>query len=173
MKIIYFPDSEFRTCFEFLTSDFELVWNFVFRISNLTGCPHCQIISRLIQRMHERLISFLRKEKDMPKGKNLPSKKVTAKKNPSADGKKVKKVEAPAGAETIEEEADEETALISPLKEKVIIEIEERDDVVGPVDKMVADPLLEAQSVSIDGAETEETGLDEEEIDPFGDKWEA
>ncbi len=41
------------------------------------------------------------------------------------------------------------------------------------VDKMIADPLLAAEAVSPDGAETEDLGLDEEEIDPFGDKWEA
>jgi hypothetical protein len=51
--------------------------------------------------------------------------------------------------------------------------IEERDDIVGPVDKMVADPLLEPDAVAVEGVEPEELGMDEEELDPFGDKWEA
>ncbi len=54
----------------------------------------------------------------------------------------------------------------------VVIEIEEREDIVTPIDKLVADPLLEAQSV-VEGADGEEISLDDEELDPFGDKWEG
>jgi hypothetical protein len=104
----------------------------------------------------------------MPKGKNS-----AAKKSPKAAPKeKTKKIEAaPAAEEHDEEEA--ETEGFSPKEKVVAIDVEEREDVITPVDKMIADPLLEAESVSVDGHDNDDLGLDEEEIDPFGDKWEA
>jgi hypothetical protein len=95
----------------------------------------------------------------MPRGKNSISKE-----------KKIKKVET-VKEEVIEEESDDAAEGFAP-KEKIPVlpEVEERDDVLTPIDKLVADPLLDA--ASIEGAVDDDL-IDEEEIDPFGDKWEA
>lgn len=60
------------------------------------------------------------------------------------------------------EEMDEEST-----KPK-IIEVDTED-----TDKLV-DPELDADPLAVEGDESDEdeAGLDEEEIDPFGDKWE-
>ncbi len=55
-------------------------------------------------------------------------------------------------------------------KIKKVIEVELGDEIVAPLEKLDDD----APVVSEDGEElsTDELGLDEEEINPFGDKWE-
>jgi hypothetical protein len=96
----------------------------------------------------------------MPRGKNTISKE-----------KKVKKVETVKEEAIVEEESEDAAEGFAP-KEKIPVlpEVEERDDILTPIDKLVADPLLDA--ASIEGAADDDL-LDEEEIDPFGDKWEA
>jgi hypothetical protein len=99
----------------------------------------------------------------MPRGKNT-STKTSIKKGKTREAEPVKE-------EVIDEESEDAVLGFAP-KEKIpaVIEIEEREDVLTPIDKLVADPLLDA--ASIEGADTDDL-LDEEEIDPFGDKWEA
>jgi len=94
----------------------------------------------------------------MPRGKNSSIKKTQKNGSP----RKPEEIEKSAVTDEVEEFAP---------KIKEVIEIEEREDVILPVDKMSADPLLE--TVTPDGLEADELSLDEEEIDPFGDKWEA
>jgi hypothetical protein len=94
----------------------------------------------------------------MPRGKNTSIKKV-----------KSKEVE-PVKEEVVEESDDAAEGFASKEKIPVVIEVEEREDVLIPIDKLVADPLRDA--VSIGSVDPDEV-LDEEEIDPFGDKWEA
>jgi hypothetical protein len=91
-------------------------------------------------------------------------------KNSISKEKKIKKVET-VKEEVIEEESDDAAEGFVP-KEKIPVlpEVEERDDVLTPIDKLVADPLLDA--ASIEGAVDDDL-IDDEEIDPFGDKWEA
>jgi hypothetical protein len=105
----------------------------------------------------------------MPRGK-----KPVSKKSDKLESKNKTKKESPEKEEhevAPEEEETEGDAEGFAVKEKapLIIEIEERDDVVTPIDKLVADPLLDA--ASLDGADDDL--IDEEELDPFGDKWEA
>ncbi len=64
-----------------------------------------------------------------------------------------------------EVDADSEEAFSTKDKIPAIIEIEEREDVMTPIDKLVADPLLESQS-ALDGEEPDDLLLDDEEIDP-------
>jgi hypothetical protein len=64
-----------------------------------------------------------------------------------------------------EPEAEGEDSFSTKDKVPAIIEIEEREDIMPPIDKLVADPLLEAQSVT-DGEESDDLLLDDEEIDP-------
>lgn len=64
-----------------------------------------------------------------------------------------------------ETESDNEEVFNTKDKIPAIIEIEEREDVMTPIDKLVADPLLESQS-ALDGEESDDLLLDDEEIDP-------
>lgn len=67
------------------------------------------------------------------------------------------------------EETEEVVAPVSKISKAVEVDIQ--DDVIGIVEeKPEIDPLL-ADDESDDSA-TEEAGLDDEEINPFGDKWE-
>ncbi|MEI8327897.1 MAG: hypothetical protein WCG02_02060 [Candidatus Taylorbacteria bacterium] len=80
-----------------------------------------------------------------------------------------KKVKQPA--KPVSEDADELAALpVANIRKAPEIDI--HDDVIGIIEeKPEVDPLL-AEEDSEDGA-GEEATLDEEEINPFGDKWEV
>lgn len=58
------------------------------------------------------------------------------------------------------------TATVEKEKEKIIDLVEREDDGISD-EKPVADPLLAEEE-----AEEEESGIDDEELNPFGDKWE-
>ena len=81
--------------------------------------------------------------------------------------KKIKKVDPKK-----EESVDEETEVAEPLTaKKKIIEIDEPEPGVALTEEKVSD---EDAPPSEDGEETssEEAALDDDEVDPFGDKWE-
>ncbi|MES2216103.1 MAG: hypothetical protein V4481_02295 [Patescibacteria group bacterium] len=105
----------------------------------------------------------------MTQGKNIISKKKPSATKATKDKKVVEKPE-----DILPEDESALDGEIFAPKEKipVVLEIEEREDIIGPIDKLVADPLLESQSVA-EGSEGDESGLDEEELDPFADKWEV
>ena len=58
---------------------------------------------------------------------------------------------------------------VEPVKTIPIkpIELEETEVVVETEEKIAADPLIEETE-----ADEEDAGLNEEDLDPFGDKWE-
>jgi len=76
----------------------------------------------------------------------------------------------------VTEEIKSDAVEIFPLKGKNVIDIEEREDIITTDNKLIADPLLSPDAIvgpDTTEAEGEEVGLDEEELDPFGDKWEV
>jgi hypothetical protein len=56
--------------------------------------------------------------------------------------------------------------------EKAPIELEERETEGAMIDLKVGDDVLSPDELTED-LEADELGLDDEEVDPFGDKWEA
>ena len=69
-----------------------------------------------------------------------------------------------------DEEVDEVVAPASKISK--VVEVDIQDDVIGIVEeKPEADPLLAEEDV--EDAASEESALDDEEINPFGDKWEV
>ncbi|MEI6304483.1 MAG: hypothetical protein WCP09_00485 [Candidatus Taylorbacteria bacterium] len=67
------------------------------------------------------------------------------------------------------EEGDEVVAPVQKISK--VVEVDIQDDVIGTVEeKPEVDPLL-SEDESEDSS-SEESGLDDEEINPFGDKWE-
>ena len=68
------------------------------------------------------------------------------------------------------EDADDIAAPVSKINK--VIDIYIQDDVVGVVEeKPETDPLTTNEES--DESASEESGLDDEEINPFGDKWEV
>lgn len=66
----------------------------------------------------------------------------------------------------------EDVSSIIPTKSKIPLEIED-PDVAHPIiveEKIEEDPLVKEENS--DELESEEATLDEEELNPFGDKWE-
>ena len=70
--------------------------------------------------------------------------------------------------ETEEEEDTEEEKPVSSIKKP--LEIDEPEPILPLEEKLDDDavPVIDEE----DAVGTEETGIDEEELDPFGDKWE-
>ncbi|MFA6458877.1 MAG: hypothetical protein WCV79_00545 [Candidatus Paceibacterota bacterium] len=65
-------------------------------------------------------------------------------------------------------EKEEEEIVITKKSSTKPIEIEETDIIIAEVEKPVDDVVTEDGEVE----EVEEAGLNEEDLDPFGDKWE-
>ena len=70
-----------------------------------------------------------------------------------------------------EDEDESKIDEIVPIKNKVI-EIDEPEPIIGVVEEKIEDDEVLAATEDDDTIGGDDAGLDDEEIDPFGDKWE-
>jgi hypothetical protein len=89
---------------------------------------------------------------------------------PSVKTKQKKQIKKTDSKKIDDSVSDIEKDVIAPkIKKGGAVEIEEVEEIVVHDDKLPADPLVEVNEID---AELEEIGLDDDELDPFNDKWE-
>ncbi len=89
---------------------------------------------------------------------------------PTVKGKQQKQIKRTDSQKINNSVSDIEKDVMSPnVKVKKPIDAEEIDGLIDHEEKLPVDPLLETEETDL---ELDELGLDDDELDPFNDKWE-
>ena len=89
---------------------------------------------------------------------------------PSVKSKQKKQIKKADSAKIEDSVSGIEKDVMSPKsRNRTPIDIEGVAEIIDRDDKLPADPLVETNEID---SEPEETSLDDEELDPFNDRWE-